>query len=73
MDKNVSDRLRVNIETVMDSKRVQKTELADNAGIHYDTLRKFLNGSSDMTMMKIERIADALGMTVVGLINYRGK
>ena len=70
MKKRDADRLRDNIQAVAKQKRIGKHELANNAGIHYDTLRKFLCGASDTTISKAEDIAHALGMTLTGLINW---
>ena len=73
MSNRTSDRIRRSIRGVAEGKRIPLAEVCRDAGIHYDTLRKFLNGTSDMTIDKIERIAWALGFTVVGLIHWKAK
>ena len=73
MKQHVSDKIRKSIRGVAAMKRIPLSEVCRDAGIHYDTLRKFLNGTSDMTITKVERLADALGFTVIGLIRWEGK
>ena len=73
MSRDVSNRIRRSIRGVAKMKRIPLAEVCRDAGIHYDTLRKFLNGTADMTVTKVERVADALGFTVVGLIQWKGK
>ena len=70
---STADKLRVNIRAIAKAKRIGTYELADEAGMHYDTLNKFLQGKTKSAPRNLERIADALGFTVVGLINYRVK
>lgn len=69
MKQHVSDKIRNSIRAIAKSKRIPLVEVCRDAGIHYDTLRKYLNGTADMTVNKVEAIANALGCTVVGLIN----
>ena len=73
MKQHVSDKIRTSIRGVAKMKRIPLAEVCRDAGIHYDTLRKYLNGSADMTVTKVERIADALDFTFVGLVNWKGK
>ena len=73
MKQHISDKLRTSIRGVAESKRIPLVEVCQDAGIHYDTLRKFLNGTSDMTVSRVEAVAAALGFTVVGLINWHPK
>ena len=62
-----------NIESVRTEKRISLTHLAKDAGITDRHLRRIINCEQDTTMRKADRIADALGFTLVGLINWRGK
>lgn len=74
MNGNVTDRLRHAIPTIAKQKRIGLGELASEAGIHYDSINKFLKGkTTDMKIGNLERIADALGYTVVGLIQWKAK
>ena len=74
MKRSTAEKVRNSIKGVMDSKRIKTPELANLAGLSYGAVNNILNGETDNpTINSIERIADALDMTVVGLINWRGK
>ena len=74
MKRSTAEKVRNSIKGVMDSKRIKTPELANLAGLSYGAVNNILNGETDNpTLNSIERIADALDMTVVGLINWRGK
>ena len=70
----INERIRQNIRGIAKLKRIGMYELASDAGCHYDTINKFLKrDTKSIAVDKLERIADALGFTVVGLIQWRGK
>ena len=73
MKQTVRNKLRVSIRAVAEMKRIPLAQVCRDAGIAYDTLRKFLNGTCDMTIDKVERIADALDFTFIGLVRWEPK
>ncbi len=63
--------IRTNIPLIVAQKRLTLAEICRGAGITYETMRMFLNGSRDMTISKIDRVAIAMGYTsIVGLIRW---
>lgn len=60
-----------NIRDIIAKKRYTVVEIAAGAGISERHLRRFLAGDTDMTLAKLDRVAAALGFTLVGLIQWR--
>ncbi len=69
----IVNQFRENIETVRCDKRIMLKSLSEQADITTRQLRRFIDGEQDITMMKADKIAAALGFTLVGLINWRAK
>ena len=65
-------KLRRSLKGVMEARRYSITELANMSGLSYSTIDKFLKeDNNNMTLNNIERIADALDLTVSGLLNWK--
>ena len=69
----VVNQFRENIESVRCKNRIMLKSLSEQADITTRQLRRFIDGEQDITMMKADKIAAALGFTLVGLINWREK
>ena len=67
--KNLCD----NIKAVAAEKRITYKELAEAAGITYRTLKNYFDGIYDMPIATAFFIADRLGLTLTGLIQWRAK
>ena len=69
-----TDKLKASIKAIMTTRRYSIQELANMSGLSYGAIYKFLTTESyQMSLNNIERIADALDLTVSGLINWRAK
>jgi len=49
------------------SRRLSQIVLAELAGVHYNTLRRLENGSSNPSVDALVRIAETLGVTIAQL------
>jgi plasmid maintenance system antidote protein VapI len=67
----VVNQFRENIETVRTNKRIFLKSLAVDADITTRQLRRFIDGEQDITMMRADKIAAALGYTLSGLMQWR--
>ena len=68
-----SEALRTNIPKIAENQRHTLKSVAEGAGVTYRTLRYFLDGERDMTILVADKIATFLGYTLVGLIQWRAK
>lgn len=59
------------IRELRKSKRLSQIVLADLAGIHYNTLRRLENGSSNPSVDALVKIAETLGVTIAELFAER--
>lgn len=71
MEHPVLKRVRDNIPKLCASRHLTYIQICDKAGVSYDKLRVFLKGEQDITFGKLCALADAIGVTVEGLLRRR--
>ena len=59
---------RTNIERLAEQKQIGLAALANQAGIHEDTLRKFRRGHTDMGITNLLRVCAVLGVRISKLL-----
>ena len=60
--------LGTRIKTVIENKGLKKREVAYDAGMDVENLRKYMKGTQHMKISTLVRIAEALGMSASELI-----
>jgi len=73
------DTIHLTIKTVRESKKITREEMAKALEVKYETYGKIERGAMVMTLEKLERISDALGIMISDLLDkhleiedYRG-
>ena len=55
------------IKSIIDAKRFRRRDVAHDAGLDVENLRKYINGSQEMKISTMLKIANALGVNVATL------
>ena len=68
----VATRFRMNMKVAKLNQRMTLPELSEKSGVSERQL-SYIMGGSDTTLTNADKIANALGYTLTGLIQYRAK
>ena len=71
--KSVVGQFMNNARYIMEEKRVRHWEMVESTGISDRSLRYYMSGQRDISMLNADKIAAALGYTLTGLIQWRAK
>lgn len=57
-------KLGIRIKDIIDEKKLKQREVAHDAGLDVENLRKYIKGIQEMKISTVFRIADALGVNI---------
>lgn len=61
--------LGARIKSIIEDKKLKQREVAHDAGMDVENLRKYIKGSQEMKVSMVLRVAEALGITASQLLN----
>ncbi|WP_277017311.1 helix-turn-helix domain-containing protein [Flavobacterium lindanitolerans] len=61
--------LGVKIKAIIEDKGLKQREVAHDAGMDVENLRKYIRGGQEMKISTVFRISEALGITASELLN----
>lgn len=57
------------LKKIIENKKLKQREVANDAGMDVENLRKYIKGTQEMKISTVFRIAEALGITAVELLD----